>query len=254
MSYTIIIILITAIIVGGIAASAVQQHNERKEAQKRDEISKHKAILDETEVAVSAASQMPVSKKLIAILRKRSLMALKGINAQSPSADIKNKIKETTRLIEELNVEEPAPDLSTFNLPSSDKMIIKYIQAVKKLRNILRVENAKGNISVNDYKAEDKTLECLQLRVNVETLNKRGNDSVTAGLQGSARQYFEKGIAALKNHKPQDEYTQARASELTKQINQLESTVKDNNMQEVLAQKKKESEDIDNLFAPKKKW
>ncbi|MFC3120069.1 hypothetical protein [Agaribacter flavus] len=254
MSYTIIIILITAIIVGGIAASAVQQHKERKEAQKREEINKHKQVFDETEVAVSAALQMPVSQALIAILRKRALLALKGMYTQSPSTELKKKMKELSTALDELNLDAPAPELSSFTLPSTDKVIIKYIQAVKKLRQILRIETTKGNVSADIHAREDKVLECLQLRINVETLHKRGNDSVTAGMQGSARQYFEKAIAALKNHAPQDEYTQNRAAELSKMIMQLESTVKDNNMQNILAKKNKDSEEIDNLFAPKKKW
>ncbi|MBT1451943.1 hypothetical protein KJ365_13705 [Glaciecola sp. XM2] len=253
-TYTIIIILIAALIVAGIAASAVQQHNERKAAKKREEINKHRAVLEETEMAAGAAQHMPVSKLLISILRKRSLAALIEIYEQNPSPDLKSKVTELQKLIREIDVNEKPPELSGFKLPKSDKVIIKYIQAIKKLRIILRSERKKENITKEIFLREDKTLESLQLRVNIDTLLKRANDAVTNNMQGSARQYLEKAIGALVKHTPQDEYTTSRSQELTEMLNGLESSLKDKNVQNILEAKAREKEDIDTLFAPKKKW
>ncbi|MGQ8363856.1 hypothetical protein [Glaciecola sp. 1036] len=254
MSYTIIIILIAAIIVAGIAATAVQQHNERKERIKREEITRHKNILDETESAIAVAQQIPVSQRLVLILRTRSIKALKAIYEQSPSPEIKQKIAQIAAAIKGTEVSNEGPDLNAFNLPSADKSIIKYIQAVKKLRGILKVEVTRGNISQNIYQVEDKFLEKLQLRVNVETLNKRANEAVASSMQGSARQYLDKALRALTSHQPQDEYSQQRAKELKETLDGLESSVKDRNLQQVMEKKKQESQDLDQLFAPKKKW
>ena len=118
----------------------------------------------------------------------------------------------------------------------------------------MRSEQAKGNINPKIFAQEEKALANLQLRVNVETLNKRATDAIANKMQGSARQYIEKAITALSNHKQKTEYTEKRTAELTNILNGLESTVKDNNLKQLMEEKAKESEEIDNLFAPKKKW
>lgn len=254
MTYTIIIILIAFLIVCGIAATAIQQYNERKAAAKRDEVSRQRTIYDETEESIVAALQMPVSQVLIVVLRKRSINSLKAMHEFSPNADIKNKIEAIIKMIAGINVNDPAPDQNLFTLPKTDKVIIKYIQAVKKLRHLLRSEHTKGNIPSKVFIQEESALASLQLRVNVETLMKRAKDAVASNMQGSARQYIEKGITALSNHKPQTDYTSARKKDLETMLNGLEMNVKDNNLKQIMADKEKESKEIDSLFAPKKKW
>jgi hypothetical protein len=253
-TYTIIIVLIAALIIAGIAASAVQQHNERKAAKKRDEINKQRTILDDTETAVSAALQMPLSKRLIAILRKRSLAALIEIYEQNPSADLRSKVEGLQKSIREINIDEPVPNQNSFQLPKSDKIIIKYIQAIKKLRIILRSEFKKGNLPIEIFTIEDQALESLQLRVNIDTLHKRVNDAITHGLQGSARQYLEKALIALGKQSVQTDYVVSKTRYFSDMRDNLENTLKDKNVQNILADKAKEKEDIDELFAPKKKW
>jgi hypothetical protein len=254
MSYTIVILLIAILIIAGISASAVQQHRERKESQKREELSRQRAIIEETENTLTAARQMPVSQQLIAIILRRIQNALKLSIQHNPSHDLKQRLSETEDRLKDVNVSEPAPDHSVFKLPENDKVIIKYIQAVKRLRVILRSEHGKGNISAKVFSLEDKNLERLQLRVNVETLNKRANDAIKGKMQGSARQYIEKAVNALKTHKPQDDYTTTRMEEFKATLNGLENAMKESNLAQIAAEKAKESEDIDELFAPKKKW
>mmetsp|Transcript_43254 Transcript_43254/g.138146 ORF Transcript_43254/g.138146 Transcript_43254/m.138146 type:complete len:255 (-) Transcript_43254:425-1189(-) len=254
MSYTIVILLIAILIIAGISASAVQQHKERKESQKREEVSRQRAIIEETENALAAAQQMPVSQQLIAVILQRIQNALKLSLAQNPNPDLKQRLSETTNKLKAIDILEPAPDHSSFKLPANDKVIIKYIQAVKRLRVILRSEHGKGNISPKVFSNEDKNLERLQLRVNVETLNKRANDAISGNMQGSARQYIEKAVNALKTHKPQDEYTTSRIEEFEATLNGLESAMKESNLAQIAAEKEKENEEIDDLFGPKKKW
>jgi type II secretory pathway pseudopilin PulG len=252
--YTIVILLIAIVIIAGISASAVQQHKERKESQKREELSRQRAIINETENVLTAAGQMPVSQQLIAILSRRIHNSMKQSLKQSLNSDLKQRLTDTTNSIKNIDITEPAPDQSTFKLPENDKVIIKYIQAVKKLRIILRSEHGKGKISSKIFSTEDKSLERLQLRVNVETLNKRASDAMNGDMQGSARQYFEKAVGALKAHKPQDEYTSARITEFESKLDGLENAMKASNLAQVVAEKAKESGDIDQLFGPKKKW
>ncbi len=254
MTYTIIIILIAFLIVCGIAATAVQQHNERKETEKREEVSRQKQIFEETEEAILAASQMPISQVTIAILRKRALNALKTMYEYNPTPDVISRIDEGKKVLKNMDLKSPAPNQNSFTLPDSDKIIIKYIQAVKRIRNLLRSENAKGNVPPKLFAQEDKAVESLQLRVNVETLHKRAADAIKTQLQGSARQYLEKAISALKKHKPPSDYTQKRLKELEELKGSLENSVKDSNMQNLIDAKHADSEEIDELFAPKKKW
>lgn len=254
MSYTIVILLIAILIIAGISASAVQQHKERKETQKREEMSRQRAIIEETEAALTAAGQMPVSQQLIAILLKRIHNSIKASLEQGPNPDLKQRLGETASSLKNIDLSEAPPDQNAFKLPSTDKTIIKYIQAVKKLRVILRSEQGKGNITPKVFAFEDKSLERLQLRVNVETLGKRAHDAMASGMQGSARQYLEKAVNALNSHKPQDEYTNKRIEDYNKILNSLESAMKESNLAKVAAEKAKESEEIDELFAPKKKW
>lgn len=255
MTYTIIIILITFLIVCGIAATAVQQFNERKETQKREEVSLHKTIFEETEEAYLAASQMPLSQLTLLILRKRSIRALKVMHEYNPSADIVAKLEELNSSLKSIDPSASPPNQDTFKLPKQDKVIIKYIQAVKKIRHIVRNEHTNGKVPLNVFAREDRAIESLQLRVNVETLSKRANDAVNNKMQGSARQYVEKAIKALNSHKHQSDYTKSRKEDLEKMLKGLETNVRNSNLKQVMeTQEQDKKEDIDSLFAPKKKW
>ena len=57
---------------------------------------------------------------------------------------------------------------------------------------------------------EDKRLDRMQLRVNVDTLYRRAEAAISSQMMGSARQYLEKAIAALANFPSQDEYISTR--------------------------------------------
>jgi type II secretory pathway pseudopilin PulG len=254
--YTVVILLIAIVIIAGISASAVQQHKERKETQKREEVSRQRAIINETDNALTAARQMPVSQQLIAIISSRIHNSLKKSLQQSPNPNLKQRLSDTTNSIKSIDISQPTPDHSTFKLPDNDKAIIKYIQAVKRLRVILRSEHGKGNITAKVFSTEDKNLERLQLRVNVETLNKRACDALGANMQGSARQYLEKAVNAMKAHKPQDDYTTARTADLEAILIDLAEAMKQSNLEQIAVEKDKEkdSDDIDQLFGPKKKW
>lgn len=252
-SYPIIIALIVLLILGAIAASAIQQNNERKAAATRDELARQKSIIEETESAINLAAQMPVSQQLVSVLYKRMLKALTQTKDANSANEIKQRISDTATLLKNIDVTEPAPDLNTFRLPNSDKVIIKYIQAIKKLRMILRSENQKGNVSPKVFSTEDKTLEKLQLRVNAETLAKRANDALRTSMEGSARQYIEKAIAALAKHSPQDDYTKSRTAEFKAMLEKIDKRAATTAAQANAADGQNK-EDIDSLFAPKKKW
>ena len=249
--YVIIIILIVFLLITAIFINAVQQHRAKIEAERRAEMAKQRAIIDETENVIVACSNMPISSRLMQILDERVLSALKVINEYSSTPDIKQRINDAQQ---KSLAATDSGSMNEFILPDNDKMIIQYIQAVKKLRILLRSEHSKGKVPSNVFMEEEKHLERLQIKVNVETLIKRGRAAQNTGMLGSARQYFEKAKAALENQSQLDEYASSRLAALKEWLSEIQSSLKNANAQDRAKKQAAERDEIDELFAPKKKW
>ncbi|MGB0986987.1 MAG: hypothetical protein ACPGVL_07165, partial [Pseudoalteromonas spongiae] len=58
----IIITLIVALIVIGVWVNAVQQHKEKQNAERRQELTKQKKIIEETEEVLMNSANIPMSK------------------------------------------------------------------------------------------------------------------------------------------------------------------------------------------------
>ena len=255
MIFTIVIILIVALIVVAIIVNAMQQHKEKVEAEKRTEIAKQKSIIDETENVLMASDSIPVSNKLVMILHQRIQNALKVIHELNPSqVDIKQRLRENEDRVKTIDINQVAPSHDSFSLPDNDKLIIQYIQAIKKFRVLLRSEHSKGKIDTQTFSNEDKQLSALQLRVNVETLTKRGMAALKTNMLGSARQYFEKAIAALEAQTPPDEYNMKRKAQLNERLHEIQENLRTANAEDRAKRQEEERDELDELFAPKKKW
>lgn len=252
--YTTIIILIVVLIIAAIFINAFQQHRAKIESEKRAELTKQRAVIDETEMVLMACSNMPVSQRLIKILHIRIINALKIINENGPgSTEVRQRISDTQQQVNALEGPESIPSVE-FSLPDNDKMIIQYIQAVKKLRIILRAEHNKGKVDTKTFVEEDKHLERLQLKVNVETLARRGRNAMQSGMLGSARQYYEKAIAALENQTQPDEYVLTRLQTFKEWLVNIQDNQRSANAEDRAKRKEEERDELDELFAPKKKW
>lgn len=255
MIFTIVIILIVVLIVVAIVVNALQQHREKIEAEKRTEIAKQKSIIDETENVLMTCDTIPVSQKLVQILHGRVFNALKIIYEINPSIpEIRQRIQDAESKVKSIDISTPSPSMEGFKLPDNDKLIIQYIQAIKKFRVLLRSEHSKGKVDTQTFANEEKALSTLQLRVNVETLAKRANAAMQTNMLGSARQYFEKAIAALNNVPQPTEYVQVRKAELEEQLKEIQDNLRNANAKEVAKKKEEERDELDELFAPKKKW
>jgi len=253
--FTIVISLIVALIIIAIVINAIQQHKEQIEAERRAELAKQKTVVDETEDALMAASQLPVSQRLIMVLHKRVLNALKVMYELNPKAiDIKQRIKDAEERADAVDVDQPAPPESAFVLPDNDKQIIAVIQGIKKLRILLRSEHSKGKVDTHVFIEEDKILDRLQLKVNVETLTKRANSALQSNMLGSARQYYEKAIAALSAQTEQSDYVASKKRELEEQLHTIQNNLRNANAADRAKRREEEKDDLDELFAPKKKW
>jgi regulator of extracellular matrix RemA (YlzA/DUF370 family) len=247
--------LVVALIIAAIFMNAVQQHKERVEAEKRTELAKLKSIVDETEDVLVASSQFPISQQLIYIMHQRIFGALKVMLELNPKMpDIKQRVKEADDRSKTIDVTKSPPPDEAFNLPNNEKQIIVYIQGIKKLRSLLRSENSKGKIDTQTFLVEDKRLDKLQLKVNVETLVKRATQASQSNMIGSARQYLEKAMGALEGQAEPDEYVARKKQQVSQQLQEISDNLRNVNASDRQKKTDEEKNELDELFAPKKKW
>ncbi|WP_462180275.1 hypothetical protein [Pseudoalteromonas gelatinilytica] len=252
MIVSIIIMLIVALIVIALWVSAVQQHKEKQEAERRKELTKLKKIIEEAEDVLLNSANIPMSENILRILQRRIYDALAGMVELSPSSkELKNRLKESK---ERLTSPIEANNSDALVLPDNDKQLIALIQGIKKLRAVLRSEHGKGKVDSQVFVAEDKRLEKLQLRINVESQIKRGLSARSANMVGSARQYFEKALATLSGVSYSDEYVSAKRQEVENYLEAISSELKASNATSLKKKAEQEQDDLDVLFAPKKKW
>ena len=239
----------------GVIVNAIQQHKNKIESDRRTEISKQKSIIDNTEAALLGAEQIPTSQRLNFIMQRRILAAMKAAKQIGDTSTGSNeRIKSMEETLKTIDVSRPAPSEDSFQLPQGDKHVIVFIRGIKNLRTLLRAEFKKGRIESRVFLAEDKLLERLQLRANVETLVRRGDIAVKNNQMGSARQCLEKAIGALASQPNQDEYITTRKAQLEEQLYNLESNLKNTNSQDVAKKEESERSEIDELFGEQKKW
>lgn len=252
----IIIGLIIALIIFVVVVSAIQQHKEKQEAEKRVKVAKQKAIIDESEELILNISNLPSSPNLVKILNRRSLNAAKAMQELMPTVKgIKNRIQELTSRLE------AAEDLAAnqanedaFMLPDNEQQILTILQCIKKMRATLKSEQSKGNLDAQTFTKEDQRLDAMQLKINIESLIKRGTQAQNKEMLGSARQYFEKALQTLANHPLKTEYVSLKQSEISEQLSDITESLKSTNAQDAAKKAKSEEDELDMLFQPKKKW
>lgn len=249
----IIIALIVALIVVGVWVNAVQQHKEKQNAERRQELTKQKKIIEESEEILMNSANIPMSKALFTVLYQRIYAALVIMAELSPtSKEIKNRLLEAKNRLENSSSQDTTAE--NISLPDNEKQVIALLQGVKKLRSVVRSEHSKGKIDTQVFLNEDKRLEKLQLQVNIDSQLKRGKAARNANMLGSARQYFEKALAVINTLNFTDEYIASRKSELEDLLHEIMSELKATNASDAKKKLDNEKDDLDELFAPKKKW
>ena len=86
MIVSIIIMLIVALIVIALWVSAVQQHKEKQEAERRKELTKQKKIIEEAEDVLLNSANIPMSENILRIIQRRIYDALACMVQLSPSS------------------------------------------------------------------------------------------------------------------------------------------------------------------------
>ena len=254
----IIIGLVVALILIVVIISAIQQHKEKIEQEKRAKVSKQRAIIDETEELIIGSALLPNNPTINAILNLRSLNAAKQIMIDMPEVKGgKNKVQEFEtryKAAQELATNSTASTDEQFNLPDNEQQLVQILQCIKKLRIVLKSEQAKGSIDAQAFMVEDTKLDAFQLKINVESLMKRGNAAYGKEMLGSARQYYEKAQQTLNNHGATNEYVVSKRAEVEGKLHEISSHLKDSNATDRAKKAKDEEDELDMLFQPKKKW
>ncbi|WP_333609694.1 hypothetical protein [Arsukibacterium sp.] len=254
MLVPLIITLVIALVVIAVIVNVIQQHRQRLEALKRAEYSKLRNTLEDTEDVLMNPANVPISAALSLMLLKRISYTLKAMVELEPSArDLKQRLTDIEQQLKEGNKDAPLP-AEGLSLPDNDQQLINLIKGIKKLRNMLRTEHARGNADTQMVLTEDRRLESLQLKINVESQIKRGHQARTNNMLGSARQYYEKALLSLNGVAFQDEYINSRKAEVSQVLEDIATELKAGNLRDRAKKEEKENKDLDELFAPKRKW
>jgi hypothetical protein len=253
---TIIICLIITLILFVIAVTAIQQYKEKQDAEKRAKVSQQKAIVDESETLLVNLANLPSSPDLDKILNKRILNAVKTMQAIMPEIKgIRGRIQELSNRLEA--AEDLAANQSNeeiFIVPDNEQQVLTILQCIKKIRATLKSEQSKGIVDAQTFTKEDNRLDAMQLKMNIESLMKRGDQAQSKEMLGSARQYFEKALQTLAKHRMKTEYVATKQLEITDQLADITNLLRNTNAQDAAKKVKSEENELDALFQPKKKW
>jgi len=253
----IIVGLIIALIVIVVVVSSIQQHKEKLEAEKRIKVSKQKAIIDESEELILNLANLPSNPNVVKILNRRSLNAAKAMQELMPEVKgIKKRVQELTSRLKasEDLADSQATTEESFTLPDNEQQLVAILQCIKKLRAVLKSEQSKGSLDAQTFTSEDNRLAAMQLKINIESLVKRGTQAFNKEMLGSARQYFEKALQSLANSSVKNDYVNTRQADIAQQLEEITDALKHTNAKDAAKKAKNEEDELDLLFQPKKKW
>jgi len=253
----IIVGLIIALIVIVVVVTSIQQHKEKLDAEKRIKVSKQKAIIDESEELAFNLTHLPDNPNVIKILNRRSLNAAKTMQELMPEVKgIKKRVQELTSRLkasEDLANNQNGTE-ENFTLPDNEQQLVAILQCIKKLRTVLKSEQSKGALDAQVFTAEDQKLAIMQLKINIESLIKRGTIAFNKEMLGSARQYFEKALQSLASSTVKSDYIATKQTDITQKLEDITDALKHTNAKDAAKKAKSEENELDLLFQPKKKW
>ncbi|QSX32413.1 hypothetical protein JYB87_11615 [Shewanella avicenniae] len=259
MAFTLVLLLIGALLVVVIVFNAMQQQKERAEAVRRTELTRQRSIMEETEEVLSNTGMFPCSPNVSLVLYRRirdaAVQALQLVPPQQ-RGDYERRILDLDSLIStQQSSGASIPSLESFKLPDNDRQILTLVQTLKKLRAIVRDEHNKGKLDPTVFANEEGRINNLQLRINVESMLSRARSSCYMKQYGSSRQMVTKALStlnAIKAQTPNDPFIGKKVEEAKLLLDEINSAVKTN--APAAATTKKEENDIDVIFQPKKKW
>ncbi|ACJ28515.1 Conserved hypothetical protein [Shewanella piezotolerans WP3] len=253
-----VFVLIGVLLLLIIGISIIQQQKARVEAERRTELARQRAIIDETEGVLSNTGLIPCSSNIVLILYKRIEEALVIAASLSPAQqnDYERRLFDLRAQIETLNnAPKSAPAIEMFRLPDNDRQVLTLVQTLKKMKAILRAEHNKARVEPSTFAQEELRIDSLQLRINVDSMLARGRAACFMKQYGSAKQMVTKALSTLhtiKAQTPNDPFIAKKVDEAKTMLDEIMGAQKMAQPQVPAA--KEDEDDIDVLFQPKRKW
>ncbi|MPY21652.1 hypothetical protein FM037_17940 [Shewanella psychropiezotolerans] len=257
MIFTLVLISIGALLLLVIGINVIQQQKERAEAERRTELARQRAIIDETEEVLSHTGMFPCSSQIVLVLYKRveDALGLAANYAASQAGDYKRRQADIGAQVKTLAASpKQAPSIESFRLPDNDQQILTLVQVLKKLKAILRAEHNKGKVDPTIFSEEEGRIDSLQLRINVDSMLSRARAACFMKQYGSSKQMVTKALStlhAIKAQTPNDPFIVKKVDEAKAMLDEIIGAQKIASPEVTPV---KEEEDIDVLFQPKKKW
>ncbi|MDD8059678.1 MULTISPECIES: hypothetical protein [Shewanella] len=259
MSLIVVLILIGALLLLIIGFSIVQQQKERAEAERRIEVARQRAIIDETDAVLSNTGMAPCSSHIMLVLYRRIQDALEqSLNHASGQlkSDYERRLGDIKAQITTVsNSPSQVPAVENFRLPDNDRQILELVKTLKKLKAILRAEHNKGKVDPTVFAEEEMRIDNLQLRINVESMISRARAASFMKQYGSSKQMVTKALNTLhtiKAQTPNDPFIARKVDEAKQLLDEIMGAQR--RTEPSTPAPKKEGDDIDMLFQPKKKW
>ncbi|MBD1389236.1 hypothetical protein IC617_07350 [Neiella sp. HB171785] len=248
----IIVALIVALIFLVIIVNVMQQQKERQNTERRTEIARQKAIIDETEDVMLLSSKMPMSKQLMRVLLTRVVNSLQAWQKVQSTDEVNRRLKDINGQLKELDSSYSEISERAFQVPDNEKQAIALLQGLKKLRLLIRAEHNKGQVSPAVFVDEEKRIDRLLIRINLENLMSRATASMLTKQYGSCRQMLDKAETVISAVTVPDEYIAAKISDI--EALRAELAAVNRKVEEENQAKLKRKSDEDDLIFNKKKW
>ncbi|MGS0676138.1 hypothetical protein [Shewanella sp. 0m-4] len=258
MIFASVLVLLGALLLLVIGISIIQQQKARVEAERRIELARQRAVIDETEEVLSNTGLIPCSSGILLVLYRRVEDALSTALplAANQSNDYERRLIDVRTQVQALQTSpKTAPAIELFRLPDNDRQILTLVQTLKKMKAILRAEHSKGKVEPSVFSQEEIRIDSLQLRINVDSMLGRGRAACFMKQYGSAKQMVTKALATLhtiKAQTPNDPFIARKVEEAKAMLEEITGAQKI--AHPVASKAKGDDDDIDVLFQPKKKW
>lgn len=241
-------IILLGLIVG---FNIMSQQKQRIDSSRRHELAKYITLIDATEELLGNAHNLPFSGTLLVCLNQKILDALKTMqNIDKSDSSLSQRITAVQSQIQQIKQAYQNKESTSFRVPDSDRDAISMLKLVKRLRAVIKAEHTKGRLPTQNFVAENARLEQMQMKINIENVLKRANEAMSKGQLGTAQQLLKKAInvVSVKN----DAYCKSVNEKLTLLLGDVENAL-DKSFDESKP-KTDENSELDDLFAPKKKW
>ncbi|WP_028022750.1 hypothetical protein [Enterovibrio calviensis] len=241
-------VILLGLIVG---YNIMAQQRQRVESSKRQEMAKYIAVIDATEELIGNAHNLPYSGTLLVCLNQKILDALKTMHdIDKNDRSLPQRIADVQAQVNQIKQAYQNKDSTSFRVPDSDREAISMLKLVKRLRAVIKAEHTKGRLPTQSFVSENSRLEQMQMKINIENVLKRVNDAKIKGQMGTAQQLLKKALDVVSSKN--DAYCQSAKENLSGMLNEVNETLNKGHAE--ARPKNEDNKELDELFAPKKKW